>query len=64
MKIDIERLTIRELSELLTLAGADRNVNEEIERDISSGAPVNEDGTINLKKYIAYLSQRFENEAV
>lgn len=64
MKIDIERLTIRELSELLTLAGADRNVNEEIERDISSGAPVNEDGTINFKKYIAYLTQRVENEAV
>ena len=64
MKIDIEKLTIPELVQLLTAAGADQNAGAEIERDIASGAPVNEDGTINLKKYISWLTLNIENYAV
>ena len=48
-------LTVEHTARILSAAGG-REVSEEaIRRDIEAGAPVNEDGTINLVHYAAWL---------
>lgn len=55
---DINSLTKEDLAELLTAAGVQVDVLAEIEKDIQSGCPLNEDGTLNLTEYIAWLAPR------
>lgn len=48
-------LSIPELCDLLRKAGSEYATEEQISQDITAGAPVNEDGTINLIHYAAWL---------
>ena len=54
-RYDINALTPGDLAELLTAAGAESITAEEIEADISSGCPVDEENRINLFRYIEFL---------
>ena len=60
-ELNIERLSLSDLEKLLTVAGAE-NAGAEISRDLASGAPQNADGTIDLKRYIAWLSKQVNFE--
>jgi len=48
-------LTVEDLARLLSAAGAGRVVPEDIEADLQAGAPVGEDGRVNLVHYAAWL---------
>ena len=55
-------LPISDLVKILRNAGS-RHVSEEnIRKDISSGAPVNPDGTVNLVHYAAWLVKEGESD--
>jgi hypothetical protein len=54
-KMDIKHLSIDEIVRLLK-AGGYKNASEQIvQKDINDGCPVNDDGTINLFDYAAWL---------
>lgn len=54
-KMDIKKLTIEETVRLLKMGGY-TNANEQIvQNDIDAGCPLNDDGTINLFDYAAWL---------
>lgn len=46
------------LADILRRAGARHASLESIQADIDAGAPANEDGTINLIEYVAWLAAR------
>jgi hypothetical protein len=48
----------RKISDVLTRSGARHVSPETIQADIEAGAPVNDDGTVNLIEYAAWLVQR------
>jgi nucleoside-diphosphate-sugar epimerase len=48
----------RKISDVLHRAGARHVSPETIQADIEAGAPVNDDGTVNLIEYAAWLVQR------
>ena len=52
---NLESLPLARAAELLTEAGQRRVTVEMLQADISAGAPVNVDGTINLVHYAAWL---------
>lgn len=54
-RINLVALTKEQLIELLTKVGSSTISAESLEADIAQGAPVNEDGTINLIHYAAWL---------
>jgi hypothetical protein len=54
-KIDITRLSRENLVRLLANSGFRDASAELLEKDISDGAPVNDDGTINLFDFAAWL---------
>ncbi len=54
-RISLVALTKEQLIELLTKVGSSTISAESLEADIAQGAPVNEDGTINLIHYAAWL---------
>lgn len=54
-RISLVALTKEQLIELLTKVGSSTISTESLEADIAQGAPVNEDGTINLIHYAAWL---------
>ena len=54
-RISLVALTKEQLIELLTKVGSSTISAESLEADIAQGAPVNEDGTINLIHYTAWL---------
>ena len=54
-RISLVALTKEQLIELLTKVGSSTISAESLEADIALGAPVNEDGTINLIHYAAWL---------
>lgn len=54
-RISLVALTKDQLIELLTKVGSSTISAESLEADIAQGAPVNEDGTINLIHYAAWL---------
>ena len=48
-------LSVADAARLLTRVGGQRISEAMIERDIDAGAPTNDDGTINLVHYAAWL---------
>ncbi|MCA9090818.1 MAG: hypothetical protein KDA90_19530 [Planctomycetaceae bacterium] len=50
-------LPIADAAKLLSKAGARLIRVEQIEADVAAGAPTNDDGTINLVMYAAWLSE-------
>lgn len=50
-------LSVDELVRLLQVAGKQRVTREMVEADIAAGAPVNEDGTMSLVEYGAWLAR-------
>ncbi len=48
----------RKISDVLQRAGARHVSPETIQADLEAGAPVNDDGTVNLIEYAAWLVQR------
>ena len=54
-------LPIDDAATLLTRIGGMPVTQEMIRADIDAGAPVNEDGTLNLVHYAAWLVQRMGN---
>ena len=50
-------MTQAQLVEFLSRAGAQSVTEGSIAADISAGAPTNEDGTVNLLHYAAWLSK-------
>lgn len=53
--VDPTKLSVEQLSKLLTNAYRQRVPAEQISTDIEAGAPTNVDGTINLVVYAAWL---------
>ncbi|MFM7977332.1 MAG: hypothetical protein ACKN82_20360 [Pirellula sp.] len=53
--IDPNRLTPEQAAKLLSAAAKIRIPEENIVLDIESGAPTNQDGSINLVHYIAWM---------
>ena len=53
--IDPNRLTPQQAAKLLSAAAKIRIPEENIVLDIENGAPVNQDGSINLVHYIAWM---------
>lgn len=56
-KADAGRLTARQLATLLARSGSVHATEERILADVAAGAPVNDDGTIGLVRYAAWLSR-------
>lgn len=56
MIADPKSLSPAELADLLTKSGRAAVSEQDIERDIGDGAPANDDGTINLLHYAAWLA--------
>lgn len=54
-------LTKEKLVKVLTQSGSREASLETIEKDIRAGAPVNEDGTISLLEYAAWLLKEERN---
>jgi len=57
----IVTLPIPDLVKIMRNAGSRYVSEENIRKDISSGAPVNPDGTMNLVHYAAWLIKELEN---
>jgi hypothetical protein len=53
--INITALDRGKLAEILRKSGSRRVSPDTLEADIAAGAPVNEDGTVNLIEYAAWL---------
>jgi len=53
--LDPNRLAVEQAAQVLSAAGGRRLSAETIEADIAAGAPTNENGTINLVMYAAWL---------
>ena len=50
-------LTVAQAAKVLSAAGGRRITEEMLRSDIDAGAPVNNDGTINLVHYAAWLAK-------
>jgi len=50
-------LTVAQAAKVLSAAGGRRITDEMIRADIDAGAPINDDGTINLVHYAAWLAK-------
>ena len=53
--INITAMYRDKLAEILRKSGSRRVSSDTLEADIAAGAPVNEDGTVNLIEYAAWL---------
>lgn len=53
--LDPQALSIDDLARLLTQLGREKITQEMIQADVDVGAPINDDGTINLIHYAAWL---------
>lgn len=54
-RVDPTALTVEQVSQLLTAAGARHADAETIRRHVASGAPLSAEGKINLVHYMAWL---------
>ena len=54
-------LSVVDAARLLSAAGGQRVTAETIQADIDAGAPTNDDGTINLVHYAAWLVKEMAN---
>ncbi len=54
-KMDIKKLTIEETVQLMRAGGYTAASIQVVQADIDAGCPLNEDGTINLFNYAAWL---------
>ncbi|GAA4446934.1 hypothetical protein [Novipirellula rosea] len=59
--VDPTKLSVAQLSKLLSNAYRQRVPEEQIAADIEAGAPTNVDGTINLVVYTAWLLQEMNH---
>lgn len=57
----ITALTPEKLGDILRRAGARHATPDAIQADIAAGAPVNDDGTVNLIEYAAWLVGRMSD---
>ena len=48
-------LTVERTAQILSAAGGREVTEDMVRKDIEAGAPVNDDGTINLVHYAAWL---------
>ena len=53
-KLDPQKLTTAELVKLMASSGH-RTSTKQIDADIQAGAPTNDDGTINIVEFAAWL---------
>lgn len=60
---DPARLSIEQLATLLGRASGESITDEHIKADVSAGAPVNEDGSMNLLHYTAWLASLRETRS-
>lgn len=56
-KISLTALKIEQMAAILRKLGSETATVENIKRDIADGAPTNEDGTLNVIDYTAWLIQ-------
>ena len=61
-KISLTALTIEQLATILKRLGSRSATPENIRKDIDAGAPVNEDGTISVILYVAWLAKEERND--
>jgi len=61
-KISLTALTIEQLATILKRLGSRSATPENIRKDIAAGAPVNEDGTISVILYVAWLAKEERND--
>jgi hypothetical protein len=54
-QIKITSIEVSDLVKVLKRSGSRHVSEEKIKKDIASGAPVNDDGTVNLIHYTAWL---------
>ena len=62
-KLDPAALSVADAARVLSAAIGQRIAAEMIEADIAAGAPLNEDGSINLVRYTAWLVRRSARRA-
>ena len=55
LQFEIRHLTLEQLVKLMTVNGAKKFTLETIESDIEKGFPLNDDGTVDLFQYSAWL---------
>lgn len=58
MSIDPSRMTSKDAARLLSAAGGESIDVAAIDHDVAEGAPTNDDGTINLVHYTAWLARQ------
>lgn len=61
--IDPARIRPGDLAELLTKAAGEPVAAADVETDIGEGAPANDDGTVSLVNYVAWLVRELERGA-
>jgi hypothetical protein len=54
--VSAAKLTIDELARLLTKSGGEEVTVDQIQQDIEAGAPTNDDGSVHLLHYTAWLA--------
>lgn len=54
-KLDVAKLKPKQLADLLSQASGTTITEKHIRTDVAAGAPTNEDGTIHLVRYTAWL---------
>ena len=62
-QIKLTSINIPDLAKLLKHAGSTHASEDAIRDDVGKGAPVNQDGTINLIHYTAWLLREVSNDA-
>ena len=61
-QIKLTAISITDLAKLLKHAGSTHASEEAIRQDVKDGAPVNQDGTINLIHYTAWLIKEVSSD--
>jgi hypothetical protein len=59
--LDPQRLSIEQAAQMLSAAFKRRIETEKIRQDVQDGAPTNNDGTLNLVHYAAWLAKEMGN---
>lgn len=57
MEKSFTRLTVEDMAQVLTSAGLGEISEQMVRDDVAAGAPTNDDGSIDLAKYAAWLAK-------
>ena len=58
----LEHITKEDFVTAMRRSGSRTLTLEKLEADIAAGAPVNEDGTVNILKYVAWVAKEMGDD--